>query len=160
MGGAGIATAPHAAAGQLLRATLTELPVDALYDAEWWRALPAVTDVLGPAVLAYLDRGLDEITSPAFLVREGTRVVAAAGYRRWPGEVAHLCVLAAPGSRGRGLARTVATAATGDALAAGLLPHWRARTEASRRVARALGYRELGRQLSAHIGRRAAAQAT
>ncbi|MYV58866.1 GNAT family N-acetyltransferase, partial [Streptomyces sp. SID4931] len=42
----------------------------------------------------------------------------------------------------------VAHAATAHALAAGLLPQWRARPPASRRVARALGYREVGRQLS------------
>ncbi|WNI21211.1 GNAT family N-acetyltransferase [Streptomyces sp. ITFR-16] len=92
--------------------------------------------------------GLDEITSPAFVVREGAGVVAAAGYRDWPGEAAHLCVLTAPHARGRGLARAVASAATAHALAAGRLPQWRARPEASRRVARALGYRELGSQLS------------
>ncbi|WP_405900888.1 GNAT family N-acetyltransferase [Streptomyces sp. NBC_00727] len=92
--------------------------------------------------------GLDEITSPAFVVREATGLVAAAGYRDWPGETAHLCVLTAPQARGRGLARAVASAATDHALAADRLPQWRARPEASRRVARALGYRELGRQLS------------
>jgi hypothetical protein len=37
------------------------------------------------------------------------------------------------------------------ALDAGLLPQWRARPEASRRVARALGFRELGSQLSIRL---------
>ena len=37
--------------------------------------------------------GLDEITSAAFVVRTGTDLVAAAGYCRWPGRIAHLCVL-------------------------------------------------------------------
>lgn len=92
--------------------------------------------------------GLDEITSPAFVVREPAGVIAAAGYRDWPGDAAHLCVLTAPHARGRGLARAVASAATAHALAAGRLPQWRARPEASRRVARALGFRELGSQLS------------
>ncbi|WP_330314542.1 GNAT family N-acetyltransferase [Streptomyces sp. NBC_00523] len=96
--------------------------------------------------------GLDEITSPAFVVREdATGLIAAAGYEAWPGETAHLCVLTAPGARGRGLARAVASAATHHALAADRLPQWRARPEASRRVARALGYRELGRQLSVRL---------
>jgi len=36
--------------------------------------------------------------------------------------------------------------ATADALAAGLLPQWRARVPASLRVAAKLGYRTLGRQ--------------
>ncbi|WP_328903598.1 GNAT family N-acetyltransferase [Streptomyces sp. NBC_00441] len=96
--------------------------------------------------------GLDEITSPAFVVREDAAgLVAAAGYTDWPGETAHLCVLTVPGARGRGLARAVASAATHHALAADRLPQWRARPEASRRVARALGYRELGSQLSVRL---------
>ncbi|MFG2824488.1 GNAT family N-acetyltransferase [Kitasatospora sp. NPDC048365] len=94
------------------------------------------------------EAGLDEITSPAFAVREGGRLVAAAGYRTWPGRTAHLSVLTAPGSRGRGLARATGSAATSHALTAGLLPQWRARPPASRRVAAALGFRELGAQLS------------
>ncbi|NEC07096.1 GNAT family N-acetyltransferase, partial [Streptomyces sp. SID7909] len=40
---------------------------------------------------------------------------------------------------------------TRHALAADRLPQWRARPEASRRVARALGYRELGSQLSVRL---------
>ncbi|MFD8689134.1 GNAT family N-acetyltransferase [Streptomyces sp. NPDC059651] len=92
--------------------------------------------------------GLDGITSPGFVVRDGAAVVAAAGYGNWPGNTAHLCVLTAPRARGRGLAGQVASAATAHALAAGLLPQWRARPAASRRVAGALGFRELGAQLS------------
>lgn len=89
------------------------------------------------------ESGLAEITSQSFVVRG-----AAAGYLSWPGGVAHLCVLTAPERRGRGLARVVAGAAVADALRHGLLPQWRARPEPSRRVARALGFRELGSQLS------------
>ncbi|WLQ37403.1 GNAT family N-acetyltransferase [Streptomyces castrisilvae] len=95
--------------------------------------------------------GLDE-TSPAFVVRDGDAVVAAAGHSDWPGGTAHLCVLTAPHARGRGLARAVASAATAHALAEGRLPQWRARLEASRRVARAIGFRELGSQLSVRPG--------
>ncbi|WP_408993107.1 GNAT family N-acetyltransferase [Streptomyces sp. 1268] len=94
------------------------------------------------------ESGLADVTSPVFVVRDGTEVVAAAGYEHWTRGTAHLCVLTAPAARGRGLARQVAHAATAHALAAGLLPQWRARPPASRRVARALGYREVGRQLS------------
>ncbi|MFC8074559.1 GNAT family N-acetyltransferase [Streptomyces sp. NPDC057307] len=105
------------------------------------------------------EAGLDEITSPAFLLREGRRggrgeggdVVAAAGYAAWPRSVAHLCVLVAPHHRGRGLATIVASAAVSHALDAGLLPQWRARPYSSRRVAAALGFRELGAQLSVRI---------
>lgn len=95
--------------------------------------------------------GLADITSDAFVVRRGNRVVAAAGYRRWPGLVAHLCVLTEPNHRGRGLAPAVASAAVADALADRLLPQWRARPYPSRQVALALGFRQLGAQLSIRI---------
>lgn len=99
------------------------------------------------------ESGMDEITSAAFVVRKGADVVAAAGFQAWPAAVAHLCVLTAPGERGRGLARQVASAAVAQALADGLLPQWRARPMASRHVARALGFRELGSQLSLRLDR-------
>ncbi|MFB7448240.1 GNAT family N-acetyltransferase [Streptomyces sp. NPDC056194] len=97
------------------------------------------------------EASLDEITSPAFVVRERGRVAAAAGYQAWPRRTAHLSVLTAPEARGRGLARATASAAVADALAAGLLPQWRARPAASRRVAAALGFEQLGTQLSYEI---------
>jgi hypothetical protein len=91
---------------------------------------------------------LAEITSPAFVIRGGAGILAAAGYQVWPHDTAHLSVLTATAERGRGLARVAAGAAVASALAAGLLPQWRARPEASRRVARALGFKEFGSQLS------------
>ncbi|MER5712525.1 GNAT family N-acetyltransferase [Streptomyces sp. NPDC002122] len=97
------------------------------------------------------EAALDEITSPAFVVREQGEAVAVGGYRQWPLRTAHLSVLTAPAARGRGLARTVASAAVAHALAAGLLPQWRARLPASRRVAAALGFEELGVQLSVEV---------
>jgi len=97
------------------------------------------------------EAGLEEITSPAFVVRQGGHVVAAAGYRVWPGRTAHISVLTAPAWRGRGLARTAGSATAAHALAADLLPQWRARVPASRRVALALGFRELGAQLSIEL---------
>ncbi|KAB8194005.1 GNAT family N-acetyltransferase [Nonomuraea phyllanthi] len=98
------------------------------------------------------ESGLAEVSSAAFVVREGGRAVAASGYRPWLEMAAHLSVLTAPGHRGRGLARRAASAAVADALAAGLLPQWRARPEPSRRVARALGFRQHGAQLSVRLG--------
>lgn len=98
------------------------------------------------------ESGLAGITSQAFMVRHGNQVVAAAGYRHWPGLVAHMCVLTTPNQRGRGLARAVASASVADSLANQLLPQWRARPDSSRRVARALGFRQLGSQLSIRIG--------
>jgi len=94
------------------------------------------------------ESGLAEITSPAFVVRIGGKVVAASGYRVWPCRTAHLSVLTAPGCRGRGLGRAATSSAVTHALAAGLLPQWRARPIQSRRVAVALGFREYGAQLS------------
>jgi GNAT superfamily N-acetyltransferase len=177
IGDAAIVTAPSARAASVMRETLAGLPVVDWTAPETWPA----AEVLGPATLAYCSRlsvpsspgisrgdvadlvasvsedeageaGLDEITSEAFVIRSEGRVVAAAGYRLWPGDVAHLSVLTAPSHRGRGLAKQVAAAATADALEAGLLPQWRARPEPSRQVARALGFIELGAQLSVRLG--------
>ncbi|MDX3698108.1 GNAT family N-acetyltransferase [Streptomyces europaeiscabiei] len=97
------------------------------------------------------ESGLDEISSPAFVVLDGVEVVAAAGYRAWPGRTAHLSVLTVPEHRSRGLAKTVASAAVAHALDAGLMPQWRARPESSRRVAHALGFQEVGAQLSIRL---------
>ncbi|MFF4893902.1 GNAT family N-acetyltransferase [Micromonospora chersina] len=97
------------------------------------------------------ESGIDEITSPVFVVRDRARVAAAAGYRQWPRSVAHLCVLTSSHLRGRGLASAVASAAVAEALQNQLLPQWRARPESSRRLARRLGFRELGDQLSIRI---------
>ncbi|MEV7216921.1 GNAT family N-acetyltransferase [Kitasatospora cineracea] len=92
--------------------------------------------------------GLAEVTSPVFALRDGDQVIAATGYRTWRGGAAHLSVLTDAAHRSRGLARATASAAVAHALAAGLLPQWRARPAASRRVAAALGFRDLGVQLS------------
>ncbi|MFD9359590.1 GNAT family N-acetyltransferase [Streptomyces sp. NPDC060031] len=97
------------------------------------------------------EAALDEITSPAFVVRERGQVVAAAGYQAWPSRTAHISVLTAPQSRGRGLARLTGSAAVAHALGAGRLAQWRARPPASRRVAATLGFEELGSQLSIEI---------
>lgn len=49
------------------------------------------------------ESGLEDISSPAFCLRQGDEVVAAAGYQSWPQSVAHLSVLVAPHCRGRGV---------------------------------------------------------
>jgi hypothetical protein len=97
------------------------------------------------------ESGFTEITSPAFAAREYATIVSAAGYSDWPCEVAHLSVLTLAAARGRGLARTVASVALTHAIGHGKLPQWRARPETSRRAARALGFRELGFQVSIRI---------
>jgi RimJ/RimL family protein N-acetyltransferase len=113
-----------------------------------------------PDLLAMLDgvpdaesaeSGIAELTSEVFVVSRRGRVVAAAGWRRWPDDVAHLGVLTAPQARGRGLGRAVASAATAHALEAHLLPQWRARPEPSRRIANSLGFQELGAQISIRL---------
>jgi GNAT superfamily N-acetyltransferase len=97
------------------------------------------------------EAGLEDLDSAAFVLRSGGEIVAASGYEVWPAGTAHLSVLTDPRHRGRGLARSVASAAVRDALRVGLVPQWRARPEPSRRVARALGFRELGAQLSIRL---------
>lgn len=101
------------------------------------------------------ESGLAGIDSPAFVVRHALpdnethgEVIAAAGYSRVRGVAAHLCVLADPGHRGRGLATLAASAAVEHALTAGLLPQWRARVPESLSVARRLGFSRMGQQLS------------
>ncbi len=114
---------------------------------------PGIQEFLAAASIDDVkESGLREITSPAFAVREHDRVVAAAGYRDWPCGTAHLSVLTAAAARGRGLARAAASAAVAPAIGKGRLPQWRARPPESRRVARALGFRELGSQVSILLG--------
>ncbi|WP_342671134.1 GNAT family N-acetyltransferase [Streptomyces chattanoogensis] len=90
-------------------------------------------------------------SSPAFVARAYGKVVAAAGYRAWPSRTAHLSVLTATAWRGKGLARATGSAAVRHALERNLLPQWRARIPASRRVAAGLGFSELGFQLSVEL---------
>jgi GNAT superfamily N-acetyltransferase len=95
------------------------------------------------------------LTSPLSVIRASGQVVAASGYQEWCGELAHVGVLTHPRYRGRGLGTAVASAAVAHALAAGLLPQWRARwtIAASRRIARTLGFVDVGRQLSVQLQR-------
>jgi RimJ/RimL family protein N-acetyltransferase len=97
------------------------------------------------------ESGLEEIDSLAYAVRDEGEIVAAAGFRRWSDNVAHLCVLTHPAHRGRGLARRAASAAVEAALAEGLFAQWRARPAASRVVARSLGFEDIGTQLSLRL---------
>lgn len=98
------------------------------------------------------ESGIQEITSPAFAICEHNQIVAVAGYRDWPGRVAHLSVLTVAHARDRGLAAATASAAVSQAVGQDKLPQWRARSEPSRRIARRLGFRELGAQLSIRLG--------
>lgn len=112
-------------------------------------AVKALLDKVGPEEAG--ESGLEGVEVPLFTLAERGVAVAAAGYKVLPEGVAHLCVLTDSERRGRGLARTVASAAVSDALARNLVPQWRARPESSRRVATALGFRESGSQLSLRL---------
>jgi RimJ/RimL family protein N-acetyltransferase len=183
--GQAIATAPDQAAADVLQQALAGVPAESVTDAGVLAARFGTAQILGPAVLAYLDApdfrrhegppvvpagpadldafiqavdpadwaesGIREITSPAFAIWEDGRVSAAAGFRDWPCATAHLSVLTGPWARERGLAKVAGSAAVAHALAGGLLPQWRARVPASRRVALALGFRELGVQASLRL---------
>ncbi|WP_245997147.1 GNAT family N-acetyltransferase [Nocardia pseudobrasiliensis] len=89
---------------------------------------------------------------PGSCQRGGLAGIGDVPVREWPSATAHVSVQTAPDQRRRGLARIVATAAVKHALAQGFIPQWRARTGASESVARALGFHELGSQLSVEVG--------
>lgn len=109
---------------------------------------PAVKELIAGVDRADADEAaLDAVLSDAFVVRDAVEVVSGCGYQPWLDTAAHLSVLTAPHGRGKGHARVAASAAAVDALERGLVPQWRARVEASRRIARTLGFRELGTQL-------------
>ena len=97
------------------------------------------------------EANVEASTSPLACVRDGGAVVAAAGYRVWLDDVAHLSVLVDPAHRGRGVATLVAYAAVERACARGLVAQWRARPPASRAVARKLGFVEVGQQISVRL---------
>jgi GNAT superfamily N-acetyltransferase len=101
------------------------------------------------------ESSITEMTSPLSVVRVDGRVVAAAGYEVWGGEVAQVGVLTDPRYRGRGLGTTVASAAVARAVRAALVAQWRARPAivGSRRIARTLGFVDVGWQLAVRLGR-------
>jgi GNAT superfamily N-acetyltransferase len=101
------------------------------------------------------ESSITEMTSAVSVIRAGGRVVAAAGYEVWGGEVAQVGVLTDPRYRGRGLGTAVASAAVARAVGAGLVAQWRARAAivGSRRIARTLGFVDAGWQLAARLGR-------
>jgi hypothetical protein len=112
-----------------------------------------VDELLGSVTREELDAsGFGTVVSDVSVVRDefGAPIVAC-GYRRWPQQVADLCVLTRADHRGRGLAAAVGINASLRALGEGLLPQWSARPAASQAVARAMGFEELGDHLSLRI---------
>lgn len=125
---------------------------------------PASVEEVSPDVLESLLRsvpdeereesGMGRLRGPIFIVRSADgSPVAACGYRAWPQQIAHVCVLTHPSYRRRGLAEVVARIAIGHALAGGRLPQWRARWAPSIGLARKLGLVELGTQLCLQLER-------
>ena len=111
---------------------------------------PDVTGLLSAVDPSDADESsIGDVTSPVFVERNAAgAVIAAAGYRIWPGATAHLSTLTAPTARGLGAAARVSSHAVAHALEQGLLPQWRARPVPSTRIARRLGFIQLGAQLS------------
>lgn len=82
--------------------------------------------------------------------------LAGAGYDIWEGILAHIAAITPPEERRKGYAGRVAAIAVEEAMAAGLVPQWRARTDntASQRTARRAGFLYAGTQTSVALGRR------
>ncbi len=76
--------------------------------------------------------------------------LAGAGYDIWEGILAHIAVITPPDERRKGRARRVTAVVVEEAMASGLIPQWRARTDntASQRTALRAGFVYAGTQTS------------
>lgn len=121
---------------------LREVPVDSLRG--WLASLPA--DDVDESSIADMDRVL--------VLYRDEGVLGAAGHLDWPAQIGHVGVLVSPEARGQGVGGCLGAAATRWVLEHGRTPQWRAATSnaASRRVARRIGYHEMGRQFSFRLG--------
>ncbi len=81
--------------------------------------------------------------------------LAGAGYDIWAGILAHISVITPPEERRKGYAQRIAAVAVEEAMGAGLVPQWRARTDntASQRTARRAGFAFAGTQTSVLLDR-------
>lgn len=98
--------------------------------------------------------GLAETTSGVYVaLADDGSPAAAAAWTVWPQDVAHVSVLCAAAHRRSGAAFAASHAALTAAIAAGLLPQWRARegNETSIALAERLGLEHVGTQLSVHL---------
>lgn len=79
--------------------------------------------------------------------------LAGAGYDIWKDTLAHIGVLTAPEERRRGRALQATSMAVAGAMASGLIPQWRARTDnaASHLTALSAGFVYAGSQTSVHL---------
>jgi hypothetical protein len=126
-----------------------------------YAALPGLRDVPvadDPASAVALEKacppddvsevGLAEMGQVFVTLDDRERPTAGAGYDEWQHILGHLGVLTAPEHRRSGRGTVAAALALNDALDVGLVPQWRARVDnvGSRRLARRLGFAEVGAQ--------------
>jgi hypothetical protein len=109
------------------------------------------------------EAGLSESEHPFVLVEDEDGPdarkpvpLAGAGYDIWEGILAHIAVITPPEERRKGYAQRIAAVAVEEAMAAGLVPQWRARTDntGSQRTARRAGFAFAGTQTSVILDRR------
>jgi GNAT superfamily N-acetyltransferase len=83
----------------------------------------------------------------------GGELMAVAGIEVWAGRIAHLSVVAHPGSRNRGFGSRAVAAATERAIEMGLLPQYRVLEDnvASRGIAHKLGFQGYGYSMAARL---------
>lgn len=92
--------------------------------------------------------GLAELSRVFVTLDDREQPTAGAGYDEWQGLLGHLGVLTPPELRRTGRGTLAAALALNDALDVGLVAQWRARVDhvGSRRLARRLGFAEVGEQ--------------
>ncbi|MBG6182357.1 GNAT superfamily N-acetyltransferase [Arthrobacter sp. CAN_A214] len=104
------------------------------------------------------EAGLSSAEHPFVLVDDSGEgdpaPLSGAGYDVWSGILAHLGVLTPPEHRRRGFAQRIVAVAVEEAMASGLVPQWRVRTDntASQRTARRAGFHFAGTQTSVMLG--------
>jgi GNAT superfamily N-acetyltransferase len=97
--------------------------------------------------------GLDEHAGPIFVELADGDVIAAAGYQRIAGELAHIGVLTHPDHRAAGRGRKVVAAAAERAISLGLMAQYQtllANTSAIA-IARSLGFERFATTIAAHL---------
>lgn len=97
--------------------------------------------------------GLAELSRIFVTLDDRDAPTAGAGYDEWQGILGHLGVLTPPEHRRTGRGTVAAALALNDALDGGLVPQWRSRVDniGSRRLARRLGFTEVGAQTTVSL---------
>lgn len=111
--------------------------------------IASLLDAMPPDELA--ETGITDATSSLSIVHVDGAPVAACAWQEWPHGIAHLGVLTHPEHRGQGFAQRAGRHAVRHAQGTGLVPQWRARVEASKKVARRIGLAHLATQLSVQL---------